>query len=52
MGYLMVYGAQQWPTLLRMDADELNAAYHCVGLIKKAEADATKQAIEDAKNKR
>jgi hypothetical protein len=45
----MVYGGQQWPTIMKMDYDEMTAAYHCIALIKKAESDATKKAIDDAK---
>jgi hypothetical protein len=51
IGYLAVYGNQQWPALKKMDAEELSLLYHCVSRIKKAEADASKQAAAEAAEK-
>lgn len=45
----MVYGSQQWPTIMRMDADEIATAYHCIAIVKIEEGKAAKKAAEEAK---
>ena len=50
IGALMVHGHQQWRSdgLSASDFTELSFLYHCVALIKKAEADAAEDARKNA----